>query len=192
MNDKMMNEICQRSSLLFVSTLHTSASLSLSTPIAENLEPYLNRIVPSHWNREFFTHTYEGDDDMPGHLKSSICGVNFAVPSVFLKTKIAAIQLNEHRDCGGWGGGHTRKISLLGLKSSLSNVISNVLTGEISEILCEYVKKVKFESEKCSGILVVSVRSREYISQEKIQKKKSYFKHSKYSRLKKTKTGPES
>ena len=165
--DKVLSELCKRYSLLFVSTLHTSASLSLSIPSAKNLEPYLNRIVPARWNREFFKHNYEGDDDMPGHLKSSICGVTFVVPSQFLKSNVSAIQLNEHRDCGGWGGGHTRKISCLGLKSSFSKVISNVSTGQLTDVLCKYIKEIKFKSE-ASGILVISVRVVENTVQKKI------------------------
>ena len=165
--DKVLSELCKRYSLLFVSTLHTSASLSLSIPSAKNLEPYLNRIVPARWNREFFKHNYEGDDDMPGHLKSSICGVTFVVPSQFLKSNVSAIQLNEHRDCGGWGGGHTRKISCLGLKSSFSKVISNVSTGQLTDVLCKYIEEIKFKSE-ASGILVISVRVVENTVQKKI------------------------
>lgn len=37
-------------------------------------------IVPEKWNLEFFQHTYEGDDDMPGHVKSSLVGVTVSVP----------------------------------------------------------------------------------------------------------------
>ena len=37
----------------------------------------MNRIVPARWNREFFKRIKF--DDMPGHLKSSICGVTFVV-----------------------------------------------------------------------------------------------------------------
>ena len=77
-----------------------------------------------------------------------------------MQSNVSAIQLNEHRDCGGWGGGHTRKISCLGLKSSFSKVISNVSTGQLTDVLCKYVKEIKFKSET-SGILVISVRSRE-------------------------------
>ena len=38
----------------------------------ERLEAALNAAVPESWNREFFKHTYEGPDDMPGHVKSSL------------------------------------------------------------------------------------------------------------------------
>lgn len=43
-------------------------------------ENSLNTIVPERWNSEFFQHTYEGDDDMPGHVKSSLVGVTVSVP----------------------------------------------------------------------------------------------------------------
>jgi len=104
----------------------------------------MNKIVPGSWTRDgTFLHTMEGDDDMPGHVKSSMMGVSLNIPVsilnyqlvcatidyVFLilifhfptyKLKIKngrlalgtwqGIYLNEHRDQGGWGGGHTRNI----------------------------------------------------------------------------------
>jgi thiamine phosphate synthase YjbQ (UPF0047 family) len=36
--------------------------------------------VPEKWNDDFFVHTYEGPDDMPGHVKSSLFGVSVMVP----------------------------------------------------------------------------------------------------------------
>jgi len=38
----------------------------------QRLEAALNAAVPESWNDEFFKHTYEGPDDMPGHVKSSL------------------------------------------------------------------------------------------------------------------------
>eukprot|EP00977_Amphora_coffeiformis_P022397 scaffold10860_cov182-Amphora_coffeaeformis.AAC.14 len=61
------------------------------------------------------------DDDMPGHVKSSMMGVSLNVPIKQGRLALgtwqgaygpwcARIYLNEHRDTGGWGGGHTRRI----------------------------------------------------------------------------------
>jgi len=78
------------------------------------MEVALNRIVPAEWNRDgSFRHTLEGDDDMPGHVKSSLMGVSLNVPIRDGKLALGTwqgIYLNEHRDAGGWGGGHDRKI----------------------------------------------------------------------------------
>lgn len=97
---------------------HTSASLTINEnadpDVRVDMETALNKIVPAQWNRDgTFRHTMEGDDDMPGHVKSSMMGVSLNIP--IQKGRLAlgtwqGIYLNEHRDQGGWGGGHTRRI----------------------------------------------------------------------------------
>ena len=39
----------------------------------------MTRLVPESWNQEFFEHTYEGPDDMPGHMKCSLLGCSATV-----------------------------------------------------------------------------------------------------------------
>ena len=54
-----------------------------------------------------------GDDDMPGHVKSSLMGVSLNIPITNGRLALGTWQgvyLNEHRDKGGWGGGHARNI----------------------------------------------------------------------------------
>lgn len=54
-----------------------------------------------------------GEDDMPGHVKSSLMGVSLSIPIRNGRLALGTwqgIYLNEHRDQGGWGGGHTRRI----------------------------------------------------------------------------------
>lgn len=70
---------------------------------------YYSSVVPNKWNREFFTHTYEGDDDMPGHVKSSLVGASITLPW-HIKSATYDLYVCEHRDVGGWGGGHNRKV----------------------------------------------------------------------------------
>lgn len=97
---------------------HTSASLTINEnadpDVRNDMETALNKIVPSQWNRDgTFRHTLEGDDDMPGHVKSSLMGVSLNIPISNGKLALGTwqgIYLNEHRDQGGWGGGHTRNI----------------------------------------------------------------------------------
>lgn len=97
---------------------HTSASLTINEnadpDVRRDLEMSLNKIVPESWNRDgTFRHTMEGDDDMPAHVKSSMMGVSLNIPIRNGRLALGTwqgIYLNEHRNQGGWGGGHTRKI----------------------------------------------------------------------------------
>jgi secondary thiamine-phosphate synthase enzyme len=97
---------------------HTSASLTLNEnadpDVRRDLETALNKIVPASWNHDgTFKHTMEGDDDMPGHVKTSLMGPSLNIPIRNGRLALGTwqgIYLNEHRDQGGWGGGHTRRI----------------------------------------------------------------------------------
>ena len=97
---------------------HTSASLTVNEnadpDVRRDLEQALNKIVPASWNRDgTFLHTMEGDDDMPGHVKSSLMGPSLNIPITNGRLALGTwqgIYLNEHRDQGGWSGGHTRNI----------------------------------------------------------------------------------
>jgi secondary thiamine-phosphate synthase enzyme len=97
---------------------HTSASLTINEnadpDVRTDLEAALNRIVPASWNRDgTFRHTLEGDDDMPGHVKTSLMGVSLTIPIQNGRLALGTwqgIYLNEHRDQGGYGGGHARNI----------------------------------------------------------------------------------
>ena len=49
--------------------------------VRKDLETALNKIVPASWNHDgTFRHTAEGDDDMPGHVKTSLIGPSLNVP----------------------------------------------------------------------------------------------------------------
>ncbi|KAL3788125.1 hypothetical protein HJC23_005463 [Cyclotella cryptica] len=115
---------------------HTSASLTINEnadpDVRRDMEVALNKIVPAQWTKDgTFRHTMEGEDDMPGHVKSSLMGPSLNIPLVHhlvcapgIKKQTTyqikngrlalgtwqGIYLNEHRDQGGWGGGHTRNI----------------------------------------------------------------------------------
>ena len=55
----------------------------------------------------------EGDDDMPAHVKSSLLGASVIVPISRGKLQLGTwqgIYLGEHRNAGGFGNGHARKI----------------------------------------------------------------------------------
>lgn len=61
---------------------HTSASLTIqesADPSARHdLEQWLNRLVPEH--DPLYTHTAEGPDDMPSHIKAILTQTSLAVP----------------------------------------------------------------------------------------------------------------
>ena len=51
---------------------HTSASLTInenvSSDVLRDLERHFNKFIPE--NAPYYEHNYEGDDDMPAHIKS--------------------------------------------------------------------------------------------------------------------------
>ncbi|WP_346836476.1 secondary thiamine-phosphate synthase enzyme YjbQ [Microbulbifer sp. SAOS-129_SWC] len=61
---------------------HTSASLLIqenADPSARvDLESWLNRLVPE--NDPLYTHTLEGPDDMPAHIKAALTATSVSVP----------------------------------------------------------------------------------------------------------------
>jgi secondary thiamine-phosphate synthase enzyme len=86
--------------------LHTSASLSLNEnadpSVRVDFEAFINRLAPER--AAYYTHTYEGDDDMPAHLKSSLLGVSLTLPITNGQFNLGTwqgIYLGEHRDFGG-------------------------------------------------------------------------------------------
>ncbi len=85
---------------------HTSASLTInenvSPDVRRDMEKYFNNIVPE--NISYFEHTYEGADDMPAHIKSSLLGPSLTIPIKNGKLNLGTwqgIYLGEHRDYGG-------------------------------------------------------------------------------------------
>ena len=92
--------------LLHVYIKHTSASLTIN----ENADPSVRTDFESHFNHMvpedqlYYTHTTEGSDDMPSHLKSSILGSSISIPITDGKLNLGTwqgIYLCEHRNRGG-------------------------------------------------------------------------------------------
>tara|TARA_B100000575_G_C22807626_1_gene476049 strand:- start:143 stop:571 length:429 start_codon:yes stop_codon:yes gene_type:complete len=88
--------------LLHVFILHTSASITLNEnmdgSVRDDFKSFFNNLVPE--NQNYFTHTYEGSDDMPAHLKSSILGSSIVIPISNGRLKLGTwqgIYLCEHR-----------------------------------------------------------------------------------------------
>jgi secondary thiamine-phosphate synthase enzyme len=85
---------------------HTSASLLVQENYDDSarvdLENWLNRLVPE--NDALYTHTLEGADDMPAHIKSALTATQISIPfqqgELMLGTW-QGIYLWEHRHQGG-------------------------------------------------------------------------------------------
>ncbi|MEA2436880.1 MAG: hypothetical protein QOF65_1436 [Thermoleophilaceae bacterium] len=85
---------------------HTSASLTLnenaSADVRRDFSSWFDRAVPE--DASYWTHTTEGPDDMPAHIKASLLGPSLTVPvrdGSFALGTWQGIYLCEHRDSGG-------------------------------------------------------------------------------------------
>lgn len=97
---KIKTGICQ----VFIQ--HTSASLTINEnadpTVRTDFEMFFNKAVPE--NDPDYTHDYEGADDMPAHLKSSLLGSSVSLPICNGKFALGiwqGIYICEHRDHGG-------------------------------------------------------------------------------------------
>ena len=85
---------------------HTSASLTLnenaSPDVRVDFESWFDAAVPE--DAPFWTHTDEGPDDMPAHVKASLLGPSLSLPIGGGRLALGTwqgIYLCEHRDRGG-------------------------------------------------------------------------------------------
>ena len=85
---------------------HTSASLTLnenaSRDVLRDFATWFDRAVPD--GAPYWTHTLEGDDDMPAHVKSSLLDTSLTIPVSDGRLSLGTwqgIYLCEHRDHGG-------------------------------------------------------------------------------------------
>ena len=81
--------------ILKVFIKHTSAGLTINEnadpTVREDFESHINKMVPE--NMPYYKHTYEGADDMPAHIKSSLMGNSVEIPVT-----------NGHLNLGTWQG----------------------------------------------------------------------------------------
>ena len=68
--------------LLHLFIKHTSAGLTINEnadpSVREDFEQIFNRLVPE--NQPYLTHTLEGPDDMPAHIKAALVGSSVTIP----------------------------------------------------------------------------------------------------------------
>ena len=102
----IIEKITKITGIVHVFIKHTSASLTIN----ENADPSVRVDFETHFNKmvsekeNYFTHIYEGSDDMTSHIKSSILGssVSFPVENGFPKFGVwQGVYLCEHRNSGG-------------------------------------------------------------------------------------------
>lgn len=95
-----------KTGLLHVFIKHTSAGLTIN----ENADPTVRTDFESHFNKmvpesmPYYKHDYEGDDDMPAHIKSSLLGNSLTIPITNGHMNMGiwqGIYLCEHRNHGG-------------------------------------------------------------------------------------------
>ena len=104
-----------RAGLLTLFVRHTSCSLLIQEnadpEVQTDLRNYFARLVPptNDPSMAYLTHTYEGPDDMPAHIKAAMMPVSLSIPvngGVPVLGTWQGVYLFEHRDAP-----HTRKVA---------------------------------------------------------------------------------
>jgi len=85
---------------------HTSAALTLNEnadpSVRVDFESFMNSLIPEDYN--LYSHTAEGIDDMPAHIKSSLFGNSLTIPITNGRLNAGTwqgIYLCEFRNHGG-------------------------------------------------------------------------------------------
>ncbi|MFD0992300.1 secondary thiamine-phosphate synthase enzyme YjbQ [Tenacibaculum geojense] len=108
--DLLLEEIPQLSNIkigqLHLFIKHTSASLTINEnadpTVRIDFETHINKMIPE--NMPYYKHDYEGADDMPAHIKSSMLGCQVTIPVTNGQLNLGVWQgvyLGEHRNYGG-------------------------------------------------------------------------------------------
>lgn len=94
--DEVLSQVGKlpKSGLMHIFIKHTSAGLTLNEnadpSVRADLESSFNKLVPE--NEPYYTHTFEGSDDMPAHIKSSLVGSSVSIPILDYKLNIGVWQ----------------------------------------------------------------------------------------------------
>lgn len=115
--ERQMPELGEvQTGLLHVFIKHTSASLTLNEnadpTVRTDFERHINVMVPEA--QSYYTHTLEGPDDMPAHIKASLMGSSLMLPVSRGALNLGiwqGIYLCEHRNRAG---GRTLLLTLQG------------------------------------------------------------------------------
>jgi secondary thiamine-phosphate synthase enzyme len=101
--------------LLHILVKHTSAAIALN----ENADPsvrvdfkrFIDKLIPEH--DPVYTHTLEGGDDMPAHLKSSLFGQSVTIPITNSRLNLGTWQGIYFCEFRNYGGPRTLVLTLL-------------------------------------------------------------------------------
>lgn len=92
--------------ILNILVKHTSAGITLNEnadpSVRDDFKAVIDDIIPE--NHTLYTHTFEGSDDMPAHLKSSLIGASITIPITNGKLNLGTwqgIYFCEFRNYGG-------------------------------------------------------------------------------------------
>jgi len=95
-----------KTGILHLFLQHTSASIMINEnfeqSVREDLETSFNDIVKE--NKKYYTHTTEGSDDMPAHIKAAMIGTEISIPitnGILNLGQWQGIFLCEFRNRGG-------------------------------------------------------------------------------------------
>ncbi len=92
--------------LLNIFIKHTSAGITINEnadpSVRIDLENIMNKLIPE--NEKYYTHIFEGSDDMPSHVKSIFVGNSITIPITNGKMSLGTwqgIYFCEFRNRGG-------------------------------------------------------------------------------------------
>ncbi|MEX2485719.1 MAG: secondary thiamine-phosphate synthase enzyme YjbQ [Brumimicrobium sp.] len=105
--DRIVDQLeLPQTGLLNIFIKHTSAGLTINEnadpTVRTDMESSFNHIVKE--NEPFYEHTFEGSDDMPAHIKSSLVGASINIPITDGRLNLGTWQgvyLCEFRNNGG-------------------------------------------------------------------------------------------
>ena len=107
--DRWVRDSAQTSGLLTLFVRHTSCSILIQEnadpDVCRDLSNFMCRLVPDadHPSMRYLTHTLEGPDDMPAHIKAAMLPVNLSIPVRNGRLALGTWQgvyLFEHRNSG--------------------------------------------------------------------------------------------
>lgn len=100
--EEVLQACTLRNGIVHLFIKHTSASLTINEnadrSVRDDMEAFFSDIAD---DKAYFRHTYEGRDDMPAHLKSSLLGSSVTIPLTEGRLSLGVWQgvyLGEHRN----------------------------------------------------------------------------------------------
>lgn len=100
--EEALQECTLQDGIVHLFIKHTSASLTINEnadrSVRDDMEAFFSDLAD---DKSYFRHTYEGSDDMPAHLKSSLLGTSVTVPLTAGRLNLGiwqGVYLGEHRN----------------------------------------------------------------------------------------------